>query len=245
MTAACLLGKDSLGSALISVLVAFLAGLGSFLPVDYFLVEPPAFGALFEGETSALTGVGFTGVLTGVGFTSDYFFGVGFTSDLAGVGFGSTFKAEAFAGVGLAGVCLTGEVSLLAGVYLVSDLTADFGFDSDLTADLGLDSDLTADLGFDSDLTAELGLASALTADFGFEESYSDFLAEGFLGDGVEETFGVGERPRSSALTSTSCFITTSSSSIFETKPQALIFFGEDLTDLITTSSLAADSSSI
>lgn len=243
-TAAWRLGNDSLGSTLTSALAfgAFLTGLASFLPVDCFLDEL-AFCALFAGEASALIGVGLTGVFAG--FASDCLRGVGLTSDFAGVAFGSAFTAEAFAGVGLAGVGFTGEGSLLAGVYLASDFTADLGLDSDLTADLGFDSDFTADLGFDSDLTAELGLTSALTADLGFAiDSYSDFLAEGFLGDGVEEFFGVGERPRSSTLTSGSSFI-TASSSICETNPQALIFFGEDLTDLTTTSSLAPDSSSI
>ena len=172
--------------------------------------------------------------------------GIDFTSDLAGVGLGSAFTAEAFKGVGFTEVGLTGEVSFFAGVYFVSDLTADICFDSDLTADFGLASDFTADLGFDSDLTAELGFTSVLIADFGFlDNTYSDFLAEGFLGEGVDETLGVGERPRSSALTSGSCFITTSSSSVFYTKPQALIFFGEDFTDFTTTSSFTADSSSI
>ena len=184
------------------------------------------------------------GVLAGIDLTSD-FEGVGFTSDLAGVGLGSAFTAEAFKGVGFTEVGLTGEVSFFAGVCFVSDLTADICFDSDLTADFGLDSDFTADLGFDSDLTAELGFASALIADFGFvDDTYSDFLAEGFLGEGVDEILGVGERPRSSALTSGSCFISTSSS-VFYTKPQALIFFGEDFTDFTTTSSFTADSSSI
>jgi hypothetical protein len=209
-----LLGKTSLGSALTSALGALLAGLGSFLPVDCFLAELTS-GTVLIGETSALIGVCLIVVLAGVGLTSD-FYGVGLTSDFAGVGFGSALTSEAFAGVCFTGVGLTGEVSLLAGVYLVSDFTADLGFDSDLTADLSLDSDFTADLGFDSDLTAELGFISAFTADFGFAtETYSDFLAEGFLGDGVEETFGVGERPRSSALISGSCFISTSSSSVF------------------------------
>ena len=243
LIAADLLGRTSLASTLTSALGAFFAGLVSFFPVDGFRAEL-AGCTLFTGETSALIGVGLTGVLAGTGLTSDLE-GVGFTSDLAGVGLGSAFTAVAFAGVGFTGVCLTGEVSFLAGVCFVSDLTADLGFDSDLTADLGLASDFTADLGFDSDFTAELGFASALTADFGFaDEGYSDFLAEGFLGDGVDEILGVGERPRSSALISGSCFMTTSSS-VFCTKPHALIFFGEDLTDFMTTSSFTADSSSI
>lgn len=145
----------------------------------------------------------------GSDFTAEAFKGVGLTSDLAGVGLESAFTAEAFAGVGFTEVGLTGEVSFFTGDYFVSDLTADLCFDSDLTTDFGLASDFTADLGFDSDLTAELGFASALIADLGFvDDFYSDFLAEGFLGEGVEEILRVGERPRSSV----SSFITTSSS---------------------------------
>lgn len=201
-----LLGRVSLASTFTSAFFATgLAGLVSFFTGDGFLTELARF-SLFTGETSAFTGVGFTGVLAvdyfaadlaGVGFTSDLA-GVGLTSDLAGVGLSSA----------LIGVCLTGELYRLTGDYLDStDLTADLGFDSDLTADAGLISDFTADLGLYSDFTSELGLISVLTVDLCFE---SDFLAEGFLGDGVGAIFGVGERPRSS-LISDSSFMTSSS----------------------------------